>query len=304
MKDDDAVSMASTHDRGDTYICPPRFLVKRHLGGGSFGEVYLAYDNDTDDYVAIKVDKDPGPNSQIANEYHVLKALKHPKLHVPAVVFYGMDGHTGILAMTRMGKSVQDLYERMDCRFSLKTVLMLAEQMITRVEFIHHHGFVHRDLKPENFCVGWSDNRIHAIDFGLARRYRDRKGHVELVTGKGMVGTVRYASINAHDGFTQSRRDDIESLAYILIFLARRSLPWQGIRCQNSRDKYEKVGYMKRCTPPATLCKGLPRCFSNHLTIAHAMRFEEEPDYHTLRELYRGAFSEHGFVRDRYDWQT
>lgn len=127
-------------------------------------------------------------------------------------------------------------------KFSLATTLNIGIQIITRLEQIHRKGFVHRDIKANNFMIGRGDKAkvVYIIDFGLAKRYFDPKTnkHIPMKGGKSLVGTARYASVASHEGFEQCRRDDLESLGYLLLYFLRGKLPWQGIQIQSKTEKY------------------------------------------------------------------
>jgi casein kinase 1 len=192
-------------------------------------------------------------------------------------------------------------------KFSLKTVLIIADQLLYRVEYLHSKGFVHRDIKPDNLLVGSTRNSstVYMIDFGLAKQFRDLKTqeHVPYREGKCLTGTACYASINAQAGLEQSRRDDLEGVGYVLMYFNRGQLPWQGIRTATKEEKYEKVLECKRATSTETLCKGFPEAFAAYLSHCRALRFEDMPDYAYLRRLFKDPFIREGFVRDGlFDW--
>jgi serine/threonine protein kinase len=143
-------------------------------------------------------------------------------------------------------------------KFTLKTVLMIADQVIQRVEYFHSRGFLHRDLKPDNFLVGLNSRAhyIHLIDLGLAKRYRDSKTeeHIPFRSDKNLTGTARYASLWTHMGYEQSRRDDLECLGYLLLYLIRGSLPWQGVKIADKKVKYQTIYERKQEYTVEKLC--------------------------------------------------
>ena len=148
---------------------------------------------------------------------------------MPTIYDFANQSENNYLVMEMLGLSLQDLFRICKRKFSLKTTLMLAEQMITRIEFLHRKTFVHRDIKPDNFCIGRGakKNAAYLIDYGMAKRYLVKDSHIEYKDNKALTGSKRYCSINAHLGIEQSRRDDLESLGYVLVYLLKGSLPWQ-----------------------------------------------------------------------------
>lgn len=211
------------------------------------------------------------------------------------------------MVMDLLGHSLEDLFNLCHRRFSLKTVLMLADQMIQRIEYIHYKHFVHRDIKPDNFVMGFGENQkfVYMIDFGLAKRYRDPRNlhHIPIRFNKSLTGTARYASLNTHLGIEQARRDDLEALGYVLVYFIKGSLPWQGLKAATKEEKYEKILKKKRDTDIQTLCRDLPPEFSLYFTYVRSLQFEERPDYAYLRKIFHEIFIRNNFKRDEeFDW--
>ena len=180
---------------------------------------------------------------------------------------------------------------------------------ISRIEYIHSRNFIHRDIKPDNFLmgIGKRGNQVNVIDFGLAKKFRDPKTHLHIPyrENKNLTGTARYTSINTHLGVEQARRDDLESLAYVLMYFLRGALPWQGLKAATKKQKYDRIMEKKMTTPTDLLCRGFPSEFGIFLNYTRALRFDDKPDYSYLRKLFRDLFVREGYQYDYvFDWSV
>jgi len=285
-----------------------RFKLLRELGKGSFGHIFHARDINTQQEVAIKVEKRDIKVPQLKQEVNVYKHLRGMP-GFPRLIAEGEENNLKMIVIDRLGHNIEDLLELCGGRFSLKTVLLLADQMLLRTQQMHSRGLLHRDIKPDNFLTGLGENAgtIYAVDFGLSKFYIDPK------TGKhigqreknltSLVGTARYCSINSHHGAQLSRRDDLETIGYVLVYLACRGLPWQGVKAANLPEKYEKIGQIKEQISTTKLCAGLPSCFQKFIDYSRQLAFEEEPDYEMCKEMFRSTFQLCRLKNDRiFDW--
>ncbi|XP_051113889.1 casein kinase 1-like protein 1 isoform X2 [Andrographis paniculata] len=283
-----------------------KYRLGRKIGSGSFGEIYLGTNVQTNEEVAIKLENVKTKHPQLLYESKLYRILQGGT-GIPNVRWFGVELDYNVLVMDLLGPSLEDLFNFCSRKFSLKTVLMLADQMINRVEFVHSKSFLHRDIKPDNFLMGLSRraNQVYIIDFGLAKKFRDSSTHQHIPyrENKNLTGTARYASMNTHLGIEQSRRDDLESLGFVLMYFLRGSLPWQGLKAGTKKQKYERISEKKVQTSIEALCRGYPTEFASYFHYCRSLRFEDKPEYSYLKRIFRDLFIREGFQFDYvFDW--
>ncbi len=284
-----------------------KYKIDSKIGQGSFGKIYSAHNINNGELYALKLEKRNGAGrSLLETETYILCYLKGEG--IPYIKSYGFSGDFNILVMELLGKSLETLFQENNCKFSLKTACMLADQMIIRLEYIHKKYILHRDIKPDNFTIGRGKQShiVYLIDFGLSKKYRSSKGvheHIKFSENKRLIGTARYASINALKGCEQGRRDDMEALGYVLMYFLRGNLPWHGLKLKKGDEKYKKIYETKKNTTPEELCVGYPKQFCEYIKYTRNLSFEQEPDYNYLKKLIYNVMDKYELSLDYvYDW--
>ncbi|ODV71287.1 kinase-like protein [Cyberlindnera jadinii NRRL Y-1542] len=284
------------------------YKIGKKIGEGSFGVIFEGTNMINQVPVAIKFEPRKTEAPQLRDEYRTYKHL-NGCAGIPNAYYFGQEGLHNILVIDLLGPSLEDLFDWCGRRFSVKTTVQIAVQMITLVEEVHSNDLIYRDIKPDNFLVGRpgqpDENKIHLVDFGMAKQYRDprTKQHIPYREKKSLSGTARYMSINTHLGREQSRRDDLEALGHVFFYFLRGQLPWQGLKAPTNKQKYEKIGEKKRTTAVSDLGSGFPPQFAQYLDMVRSLNFEETPDYEKYRVLLLSALDTIGEVADdQYDW--
>ena len=284
-----------------------RYRLGKKIGTGAFGEIFEGTDIFDNSSVAIKLEHNSVKYPQLLFEAKLLKSI--PGTGIPVMHWFGIAGEYNAMVMDLLGQNLEDLYNYCAKNFTLKTILMIIIQMIERLKHVHDNHYIHRDIKPENFLIGkdTTAKTIYLLDFGLAKRYRDEYTHIHipLKENRNLTGTARYASCNAHNGLEQSRRDDMESIAYVILYFFRKKLPWQGLKCKDKNEKHAKIKEIKMSMTPEKLFEGIPKEFADYLTMVKKLGFEDEPAYKSYIQMFNKLFKAKEFEMDYiYDWVT
>lgn len=279
-------------------------LIKK-IGDGAFTEIFEGIDIFDNSKIAIKLEHNTIKYPQLLFESKLLNSFKG--IGIPKVFWAGISGEYNVMVMELLGNNLEELFQSCDKKFSLKTVLMMSKQIIDRIHHFHNHNFIHRDVKPQNFVIGKNENShlIYLVDFGLAKRYKEEytNFHIPLRQGIKLTGTIRFSSCNAMNKKELSRRDDMESIGYLFLYLLKGSLPWQGLKIKQKNEKYEKIREMKMELDFNKLCEGIPEEFGTYLKMVRKLEFEEEPEYWKYIHLFNDLFKRKEFIRDFcYDW--
>ena len=297
----------SKHDPYINKLIFTKYLIRKKVGKGSFGTVYQGINTATNEKIALKVEKRE-KNDQGTLENEALRLVYLQGEGIPKFYCYGNNLAHNLLVEELLGKSLEDIFNSYGKPFSLKTVCVLGIEMIKRVQYIHSKYYIHRDIKPDNFMVGRGINekKIYIIDFGLAKKYYSvsKLQHIKFCTGKHLIGTARYCGRNAHRGYEQGRRDDIESIGYVLMYFLLGVLPWQGLKVKKNEDQFEKIAQKKYTTSFEELTYGKPEEFLLYFKHCDHLNFEDQPNYEYLIGLFQNIIDR--YCRDciyDFDWK-
>lgn len=281
-----------------------RLLAK--IAHGAFGEIYECIDTSTGNKLAIKIEKKSSV-LQLRHEFSIYKKIAGQ--NTPKVFEYGKiefeNQFLNCMTMELLGKSLEKLYSSLNNTFSIKTIFMIGKACLNRIEYLHHRHYIHRDIKPENFVLDKTNTKIFMIDYGLSKEYRSPTTllHRPFKTDKSLTGTARYAALNTHLGYEQSRRDDLESLGFMLIYFFKGRLPWQGLKAETKAEKYAKIKEVKTNTTMYDLCHGLPNEIYLYMVHVRNLLYDQSPDYAFLESLFESGLRYRGLEDDGvFDW--
>ena len=304
--------MIATQFIPDGFTLKRRWRFIRRIGQEPSSEVYTAFDFQTNAHVAVRVEV-MGKMQQLSKEASVLNFLAKQQKQppgIPKVIWTGTDKseeRCGFLVTEHLGPSLAMLLRYCGGRFRLKTVLMIADATLELIEFLHSANFVHRNINLSSLIMGMYQNShvVHLTNFGHCQLFCDPKtschSNYKEVKEPNINGV--YLSINGHAGIELSRRDDLESLGYVLIHMLGGGLPWIGVDGTDKAFNIQKIGERKRKFPVELYCKEMPEEFSIYMNYVRNLAFEEKPDYFYLRKLFNRLFKSCEFEKDFvYDW--
>lgn len=263
-----------------------KYKIIKKIGNGSFGNIYKGMNILTTQYVAIKMENKENDFDTLKNETKMLMHLSEYHF-IPKVKYFGIENNKNILVMDLLSVNLYQLLllnNNDDATSNYEKIIKYGIQMIEIIKCVHSKGILHRDIKPENFMISkYNEENLYLIDFGLSRFYLKNNKHIENNHKQNMVGTVRYASTFIHEGNTYSRRDDIISIIYVIIYLLKGKLPWQGItsKIKNIENKNEMIYKLKKNTNYAKLCEGLKNYLEFEILLSRILNlsYYQIPDY-------------------------
>jgi serine/threonine protein kinase len=289
------------------------YTVTKYISSGSFGHVFSAKNNKTNESVALKIpiinkEKDGErwliEEAKIYNALHKQKSEEDENCGLANIkILSNKTLNKKIMIMDLLGPSLESILCK-NKKFTIKSIILIAIQLINTMKYIHDRGYIHRDIKPDNFVIdNKNGEKIYCIDFGLAKKYVKRNNeHISFAKNNKFCGTARYASIAAHKGYTQSRKDDLEAIGYMLIYLFRGKLPWEGIKHKDKKEKYRLILEKKESISDEELCKQLPREFLVFFKYVRNMDFDEVPPYKAFTKMFKKLFDSKNFKNSRLDW--
>ena len=262
-------------------IIANKYKLIKGIGEGAFGQIYEAENIRTRERIAMKSEPLDSVFKMLKYETKIYQYLNNQS-GFPQVKWFGVHQDRYFMALTLLGSSLKNIKENADSNpFSLFNILLISKKMVERLEFIHSKGVIHRDIKPDNFLM--KDDELYLIDFGLCKKWKTDEGsHIALRSERNPLGTANYISVNVQQGIEPSRRDDLESVGYIILFLLlKREMPWSS--CQNHQEiAQQKIQLLEQ---------NVPEFLKSYLTYCRSLGFYERPDYEYLKNIFNTSLN-------------
>jgi len=281
-----------------------KYKIIKNIGKGAYSKVFLTKNIINQDLFALKIQNKSHKFGSLESEAFYLFRLKY--IGVPKIFSYGHLGQYYILVEELLGKTLEELFKENKNKpniIRLKDMLMAGIQIINIIKYIHSKNILHLDIKPHNFLVGNPNNSIiYIIDFGLAKNYRSsRTGkHSQFSKNNYFNGNICFSSVNTMKGYEPSRRDDLESIGYMLIYLYTQHLPWDSILTKNKNELIKKIFEIKSLIPIKMLCENTPKEMNEYMKYVKSLKFEEEPDYNYLKNILNNLMNSKDSFKNFY----
>jgi len=263
-----------------------KYIIHEKIGSGTFGTIYKGENIRTNEKVAIKVEPIQNNTKLLKNESTIYQYLINTD-GIPKVKWYGKDDSNYYMVIELLGDSLQHLIEKKG-KLPLKTSLKIGLQLLYLLKSVHDKGLIHRDIKPDNFLLKLNNNNIHfnIIDFGFCKSYINNDKHIHFKNTNSLIGSLTYASINAHNFNELSRRDDLESLGYIVMYLYLGKLEWQQENGYNDIVETKNTN-IKNMKSKAIYNSQMPNILIEYMKNVRSLEFEEKPNYAILADLFK-----------------
>ena len=285
-------------------------LLNKKIGSGSFGQIYQCLNKKTNEMLACKIESINELKPQLYHESKIMQLMKNCT-GFPTCYDFILTEQDKILIMDLLGPNLDTIMNKLPNknslkRFSFKSSLMIMIQCLERLKSLHEKGIIHRDIKPENFVIGPKNKEriIYLIDFGLSKKISKEKIIPTIKADRNIIGTMRYISMNTHQGYEQGKRDDLESLFYIIIYFIKGELPWQNIKTKSKAEKYSKIFEIKKkVTENGDLVEGLPLEMAKILEYILGLNFFEKPNYLLIKNAVEIMLNNFNLSNDlQFDW--
>ena len=285
-------------------------LLNKKIGSGSFGQIYQCLNKKTNEMLACKIESINELKPQLYHESKIMQLMKNCT-GFPTCYDFILTEQDKILIMDLLGPNLDTIMNKLPSknsikRFSFKSSLMIMIQCLERLKSLHEKGIIHRDIKPENFVIGPKNKEriIYLIDFGLSKKISKDKIIPTVKADRNIIGTMRYISMNTHQGYEQGKRDDLESLFYIIIYFIKGELPWQNIKTKSKAEKYSKIFEIKKkVTENGDLVEGLPLEMAKILEYILGLNFFEKPNYLLIKNAVEIMLNNFNLSNDlQFDW--
>lgn len=279
-----------------------KYKLIKTIGEGSFGKIFHAIDISNNLSYAVKIEKKVSKYSLLKNEISIYKRCNLTNIiGIPKLYEYGIQDNYNYMVIDLYDNTLEKIKNNKNI-LELNTVLVVALQIIKILNKLHQVGIIHRDIKPDNIIFNntnsnknnnniYEKNTYYLIDYGLSKQYIDKNGiHREINTEKQLTGSIKYSSINVQNGIEPSRRDDLESLGYILIYLLKGNLPWQGAIGNTKQERNDYVINIKNNTSLIVLCDKIPYEFLLYMSYCRNLKYEEQPNYNYIYNIFYNLY--------------